>query len=393
MKKWKTRRIGTLVTAVVLLAALALSACGSKSYNRTAMAETAAAAASVMDAEEGQIEMVSLGENLTSLKAESGSGLSPSSDIGSLADTGRKLIRDVDMSVEARDFDGVLSQITDKVRELGGYVESSDVSGVSVNSYGGSQQRYADIRARIPADRLDRFVETVESAGNVTSKQEQVTDVTLQYTDVQSRKKSLEIEQERLWALLEKADSLDAVVALEARLSEIRYELESYTSQLRLYDNQVDYSTVSIHMREVKDLTPISPDSIGTRIQKGFNRSLNNLGEAGTDLIVWLASNSPILLVLAVIIAAVVLAVRGLSRRIQGRIHFLGRGTGSRGKHKGERKGRRDRKERGVEAQTEKEVDTHPEKVVDTQMEKDVWEQPEKTVEEQPEKTVEEQTE
>ena len=42
------------------------------------------------------------------------------------------------MSVEARDFDGVLSQITDKVRELGGYVESSDVSGISVNSYGGS---------------------------------------------------------------------------------------------------------------------------------------------------------------------------------------------------------------------------------------------------------------
>ena len=42
------------------------------------------------------------------------------------------------MNVEARDFDGVLSQITDQVGELGGYVESSDVSGISVNSYGGS---------------------------------------------------------------------------------------------------------------------------------------------------------------------------------------------------------------------------------------------------------------
>ncbi len=115
-----------------------------------------------------------------------------------------------------------------------------------------------------------------------------------------------------------KAESLDAVVALEARLSEIRYELESYTSQLRLYDNQVDYSTVSIYMREVKDLTPTAPDSIGTRIQKGFNRSLNNLGEAVTDLIVWLAVNSPILFVLAVIIGAVVLIVRRLSRKLRG---------------------------------------------------------------------------
>lgn len=372
MKKWKTRRIWALVTAMVLLAALSLSACGSKSYNTAAMAETMAAAAYVMDAEEGQTDAAFLGENLNTLKAESGSGLSPSSDIGSPADTGRKLIRDVNMSVEARDFDGVLSQITDKVRELGGYVESSDVSGISVNSYGGSQQRYADIRARIPADRLDRFVETVESAGNVTSKQEQVTDVTLQYSDVQSRKKSMEIEQERLWALLEKAESLDAVVALEARLSEIRYELESYTSQLRLYDNQVDYSTVSINMREVKDLTPTAPDSIGTRIQKGFNRSLNNLGEAGTDLIVWIASNSPILLVLAVIIAAVVLFVRGLSRRMQGRLRFLSRSSNSRGKQIGEKKGRRDRKVQAAEEQTEKAVEEQTEnrKTLEEQTEK-----------------------
>ena len=372
MKKWKTGRIWTLVTAMVLLAALSLSACGSKSYNTAAMAETTAAAAYVMDAEEGQTDAAFLGENLNTLKAESGSGLSSSSDIGSPADTGRKLIRDVNMSVEARDFDGVLSQITDKVRELGGYVESSDVSGISVNSYGGSQQRYADIRARIPADRLDRFVETVESAGNVTSKQEQVTDVTLQYSDVQSRKKSMEIEQERLWALLEKAESLDAVVALEARLSEIRYELESYTSQLRLYDNQVDYSTVSINMREVKDLTPTAPDSIGTRIQKGFNRSLNNLGEAGTDLIVWIASNSPILLVLAVIIAAVVLIVRGLSRRTQGRLRFLSRSSNSRGKYMGEKKGRRDRKVQAAEEQTEKAVEEQTEnrKTLEEQTEK-----------------------
>ena len=371
MKKWKKKRTWTLAMTLVLLAVLSLSACGSKLSNPSATAETTAAGYA-MDVREAAITMAPAGEDLNGLKAESGSGLSPSPDIGSPGEAGRKLIRDVSMNVEARDFDGVLSQITDKVGELGGYVESSDVSGVSVNSYGGSQQRYADIRARIPADRLDRFVETVESAGNVTSKQEQVTDVTLQYSDVQSRKKSMEIEQERLWALLEKAESLDAVVALEARLSEIRYELESYTSQLRLYDNQVDYSTVSINMREVKDLTPTAPDSIGTRIQKGFNRSLNNLGEAGTDLIVWIASNSPILLVLAVIIAAVVLFVRGLSRRMQGRLRFLSRSSNSRGKHMGEKKGRRDRKVQAAEEQTEKAVEEQTEnrKTLEEQTEK-----------------------
>lgn len=350
MKKWEKRRTQTLAMMMVLLAVLSLSACGSKSVNTTAMAETAAAAAGYdMDVGEEAIAAAPGNPDVSMFKAELGNSLSPLPDIGGPEDTGRKLIRDVSMKVEARDFDGVLSHITGKVSELGGYVESSDVSGVSVNSYGGSQQRYADIKARIPADRLDRFVDTVENAGNVTSKQEQVTDVTLQYSDVQSRKKSLEIEQERLWALLEKAESLDAVVALEARLSEIRYELESYTSQLRLYDNQVDYSTVSIHMREVKDLTPTAPDSVGTRIQKGFNRSLNNLGETATNLIVWLAVNSPILFVQAVLIAAVILIIRRVSRKVLGRNRSLSPFSQFRGRHMGEKKGSKDRNEQTAE--------------------------------------------
>ena len=152
-----------------------------------------------------------------------------------------------------------------------------------------------------------------------------------------------------------KSGVLDAVVALEARLSEIRYELESYTSQLRLYDNQVHYSTVSIYMREVKDLTPTAPDSIGTRIQKGFNRSLNNLGEAVTDLIVWLAVNSPILFVLAVIIGAVVLIVRRLSRKLRGGNRSPRRFSPFRGKPMGGKKGAKDQKEQAEKGQPEKE--------------------------------------
>ena len=95
----------------------------------------------------------------------------------------------------------------------------------------------------------------VEDQANVTERSETATDVTLQYSDLESRKKTLTTEQERIWALLEKADTLEAVIALEERLSEIRYQLESMESQLKLYDNQVDYSTVSIHISEAVSYT------------------------------------------------------------------------------------------------------------------------------------------
>lgn len=58
----------------------------------------------------------------------------------------------------------------------------------------------------------------VEDQANVTERSETTTDVTLQYSDLESRKKTLTTEQERIWALLEKADTLEAVIALEERL-------------------------------------------------------------------------------------------------------------------------------------------------------------------------------
>jgi len=57
---------------------------------------------------------------------------------------------------------------------------------------------------------------------------------------------------------------------LEKRLSDIRYELESMESQLRLYDNQVDYSTVTISIDEVNQFTPTAPETVGQRIGSGF---------------------------------------------------------------------------------------------------------------------------
>ena len=80
---------------------------------------------------------------------------------------------------------------------------------------------------------------------------------------MESRKKSLEIEQERIWQFLEKAESIDTVITLEQRLSDIRYQLESMESQLRLYDNQVDYSTVYLSISEVTAYTPVTPETSG----------------------------------------------------------------------------------------------------------------------------------
>lgn len=224
------------------------------------------------------------------------------------AETNRKLIRNVDLNVETTEFDDLISGISRFVNTSGGYIEQSDLSGRSIS--GGSGGRYARIVARVPQNRLDEFLSHMDEESNVTFRSENVTDVTSQYTDIESRKKSLTIEQERLWELLGEAESIDAVIALEERLSEIHYELEKLESRLRTYDNQVDYSTVCINIDEVAVFTSTDPDSVLTRIQKGFSRNLRNLGSGFVDFFVWFVSSLPTLVVLAVLIAVVIMFTR-----------------------------------------------------------------------------------
>ena len=325
----------TLGLAAVLGAGLLLGGCGGAStagsgeraeavVEETAVAETMAIQA--MTQAPGAMEE-GAESRLEYEQADDGGGMASGTEMESgTGDLSRKLIRDVTLEVETREFDSLLAQISERVSELGGYIESSQVSGVSLNARGGARDRDASLKARIPADKLDSFLESVETEANVVSRQENVTDITLTYSDVESRKKSLEIEQERLWELLEQADSMDAVVALEARLSEVRYELESMTSKLRLYDNQVAYSTVDILIWEVGEYTPRDEETVGERIQRGFSDSLEALAEGAEDLVVWIASSSPILLVLA--IAAILLWRAG---------RLIGRLTGRRKKETGGR--------------------------------------------------------
>lgn len=234
-----------------------------------------------------------------------------------LSQSTRKLIRTVNMNLETQDFDELIKNISDLTASVHGYIEQSDISGNSLNLSGERSRRYSNITLRIPADNLDHFLTEVSNQGNVTYRSENVQDVTLQYTDITSRQKTLQTEQERLWELLEKADSVDSIIALESRLSEVRYQLESLESQLRTLDNQIVYSTVSLSIQEVQVLTATEPDSIPVRIQKGLSHSLNGLAAFSIDFFVWFVSSLPVLVVLVIFISVIVLILRKIRKKIR----------------------------------------------------------------------------
>lgn len=226
----------------------------------------------------------------------------------------RKWIVTVDMTAETEDLDELMASVLEKIEALQGYVEHQDIYNGS--SYSDYRYRSASLTLRIPADRVEEFTKSVEDAANVVSNSRQVEDVTLQYVDTESRMNALKTEEARLLELLEQAETMSDLLEVEGRLTEVRYELESVGSQLRTYDNLVDYATVHLSIEEVREYTPLEEPTVWQRISDGFLNSLRGLGDFLVDLFVWVIVSLPILVPLGGVTWLVVwLILRGKRKK------------------------------------------------------------------------------
>lgn len=287
----KTRKL--LTTLLCILLVLSLTACGS----------------SKAEGAPGAAKDNYYAETMGPAQAPEYGLTDSSSTAGSSLPTDRKMIRTIYMEAETEDLTALTDLLTARIAELGGYVEAKELHNGS--SYSGYVRRYLTMTVRIPAEKADDFTAKVSDNANVVSSSESVDDVTLQYVDTESHVKALETEQERLLSLLEKADNLKDILTLEERLTSVRYQLERYASQLRTLQNQVSYATIRLNVTEVKEYTPVVTEepTAWERISQGFANSLKNIGQGLTEFFIWLAVNSPYLLIWAALAGIVLIIV------------------------------------------------------------------------------------
>ena len=226
----------------------------------------------------------------------------------------RKWIVTVNLTAETDDLDALRSALDEKIAALNGYVEDQSVYNGSIYD-SGRRYRSANLTVRIPADSIDAFLQDVGGLANIVRQNKSIEDVTLSYVATESRLKALETEEARLLELLSQAETMTDLLEIEARLSEVRSELENYASQKRLYDNQIDYATIYIAIEEVQEYTPTEEASLWERIRDGFKDNLEGVGEGLLDVLVWFIVSIPTLVVLAVVVLILVLIVRRIRRR------------------------------------------------------------------------------
>ena len=321
LKKHSVRLLALATTGFLLVSGLA--ACGAGVSKSAYVSETMAAASGGMYREEAAAEeavadvdsAANMKMNSALLEERGDTGADSTGTDGQVDTTeipdSRKLIRNVDLSFETTDFDTFVQDIQSKTTALGGYIESSDMSG---NAYT-DRRRSAYFTLRIPKPQVDTFLSFAEGEANLTRKYENTQDITLQYYDTESRKKALQSEYDRLLELMAKAESVDAVIAIEQRLSEIRYQLDSFESDLRRYDNQVDYSTVTVDVSETTVLTASEKSGFWSRVQANLESNLEDLCDAATGFLIWFLSSLPVLLALAILFFIIYRIVKAIRSR------------------------------------------------------------------------------
>ena len=223
----------------------------------------------------------------------------------------RKIIRTANLRYETTEYDKFLPSLSACIASYGGYLESSETYGGGIySSY--YSTRSASVTARIPTDRYDAFMAAAGDLGAVTYRSESQNDVTMSYVDTESHIRALETEYDTLLEILEKAESLEDVILLQSRISEVNYQLDSYKSQIRKYDDLISYCTVHINIDEVwRESTPNGKTlTFGERISVGLKENIRDIGEGFSDFTVWFVTSLPYLVIWAVIIVLIVLVIR-----------------------------------------------------------------------------------
>ena len=312
-----------LLLSVLML--FALSACGSSAPKATGGAQSANSYVSMDTA---------YAEETEAYWDEDGYGLSPAEvpmaaqnsttdgALGSDAPAERpdKIIYSANVQVETTDFDLSLQKLQELIERCDGWVESSSING---NNYHDSSRGYVSRRSasytlRIPSQRFDELMSSFSDLGNVPFTHTYTENVTAQYYDVQARLTAYEAQEQRLLEMMELAETVEDIIVLEDRLTEVRYSIESLQSSLKNWDRQVSYSSIYLDLTEVQEYTPepyVQP-SFGQQLLAALQSGLRGAGSFFKGLALWLAEALPTLLVLgALTVLIVVLCKKGARKR------------------------------------------------------------------------------
>ncbi len=218
-----------------------------------------------------------------------------------------KLVYTASVTLESEDFEAASDALHQKIASLGGIIVSENAYNLNKKGYGG---RSMDMTVRIPQENYETFLAGLSDICNVAAVNRYVENLTERYYDNENRLKSYRIQEERLFAMLEKAESVTEMLEIESRLCDVQYQIEALTNTQRTIDNDVRYSTFNLTLTEVKKFTTPEPETFGDKFKEAVGGSIESFGVFSENLLFFFIYVLPYLLCVAVVVVIVLVIVK-----------------------------------------------------------------------------------
>lgn len=209
--------------------------------------------------------------------------------------TTRKIIQNADLAFEVTDLADALAKVDQAVAAAGGYTSDSTVNGAK------ERDRRAHLVARVPFSGFSDFMGRLDGLGTMTNRRIYTNDVTAEYVDLQARIATQQEHEARLRQILSQAKDLEDLIRLEQALSQVRGEIESMTGRLNFLKDQVEMSTVTLDLVEVKAGEPQKTPGTGQRAIDAFLTMTRSLWQFSGAALVAAAAALPLLLYVLVL--------------------------------------------------------------------------------------------
>jgi hypothetical protein len=226
------------------------------------------------------------------------------------SDANRQVVTTATASVTVKDPAAGAQRVSQLVETAGGRVdERTEQVGSGRDGVEGAA---ADLVVRVPAAALSKLLADLEDVGDVANVSVSRSDMTTKAVDLDARISALQTSVARLQALMGQAASTADLLAAEKALSERQESLESLQSQRALLADQVELSTLTVHLVPVGVAPPGGPDGFLEGLGTGWRALVTTLSAA----VVVLGILLPWLAVAGLLAAAVLTSVRFVRRRM-----------------------------------------------------------------------------
>lgn len=221
-----------------------------------------------------------------------------------------KVIKNGSIYAETVNYDNFLSELNAKIDSLGGFIENNNTE--VYQAYNSSKLMRGNLKLRVPQENFYELIDYLESFAEVKRKNLSEDDVTKEYYEKDNQVKNLELQEQHLRDLFDRAQTVEEILQIENELRRIRTEIDSLNLSLADIDDRASMSTINLDVEEVEavNFKLGGEKSIWDRAKDGFIGTINSIVKGFGDFTVYAVSVSPVIIPALAVFAVLLLKVR-----------------------------------------------------------------------------------